>query len=62
MWITAYENCNISETGQLRYRTNVTIDDQQKSHTRFRLVRKSTILDDLGRVIMHYLSRHMRFS
>jgi len=44
------KTCNISETGQDR--TEVTIDDlYRKSHTRFRLVPKSTILDDLEELL-----------
>jgi len=46
-WLSAYKNSNISETGQdstkaigLLFRTN------GKSHTRFRLVPKSTTFDD----------------
>jgi len=51
--------CNISEIGQRR--TKVTIDDQsnKKLHTRFRLVPKSTTLDDL-KAILHYVSKHVR--
>ena len=45
MGLFSQETCNISETG--RDRTKVTIDDNSKSHMRFRLVPKSTILDDL---------------
>jgi len=57
------ETCNIYETGQDR--TKVTTDDQYEVvYTRFRLVPKSTNLDDLeghyAQLRMHSLSKHVR--
>jgi len=43
------ETYNISEKGQDG--TKVTIDDYRKTHTRFRMVPKSTTLDDLERAL-----------
>jgi len=45
----AQKTCNISETVQDR--TKVTMTTNRKLHTRFRLVPKSTTLDDLERRI-----------
>jgi len=53
------QTCNISETGQDR--TKVTINDHRKSHTRFRLVPKSTTLDNLEGPL-HRVSKHVRLS
>jgi len=70
-WLAAYKSYNISETGQDK--TKATIGDDGKTHrpTRFRLMPKSTTLDDLegslctlfqnicARVLLHiYIGSH----
>jgi len=49
-WLSAYKSCNISETGKIGPRLYVAIlynEHQKVPYARFRLVPKSTTLDDL---------------